>query len=513
MADVPVVDFAPFRDGGVQGKTQVAAAIRAACEGTGFFYLSGHGVPASAMAGIFAASRRFFALPIEERLKVKLTPRENRGYQPLGSRIYADKADAPDQNESYKYQHEFPPDDVDILDGGRVHARNRWPDGLPGWRETLIGYYDQMERLTDALLRAFALALDLPEDYFVGFYRKALTQINLLHYPPQSAADAGTAIRAAPAFRHHRLHDPGAGRCRRIAGERSGDWIDVPPIAGTFVINIGDMMARWTNDRFASTPHRVINRPEPNAIRCRSSRSLISMQWWRVCRAAWGRIGRRNTRRCGSATSCRTATPRTGTRTDRSARCKRLAETRTGRKPMSMRTRRADLVRALAALGALAVLCCLPRVVAADMIGNCEVTGQKGAYSFTPMIPGQLTVEVNLPSPGWWNGDTPDTIKDGYEYCMAANIAYRAGLDKVGGGQCRLGAAGGGADRNFDLALSEASITEARKKVVDFSVPYFSSDIGILVKKGTKVDAADHQEHAHRRASGQRPAPISSPTC
>jgi isopenicillin N synthase-like dioxygenase len=179
MADVPVVDFAPFRDGGVQGKTQVAAAIRAACEGTGFFYLSGHGVPASAMAGIFAASRRFFALPIEERLKVKLTPRENRGYQPLGSRIYADKADAPDRNESYKYQHEFPPDDADIMDGGRVHARNRWPEGLPGWREILIGYYDQMERLTDALLRAFALALDLSEDYFVGFYRKPLTQINL----------------------------------------------------------------------------------------------------------------------------------------------------------------------------------------------------------------------------------------------------------------------------------------------------------------------------------------------
>ena len=79
---------------------------------------------------------------------------------------------------------------------------------------------------------------------------------------------------------------------------------------------------------------------------------------------------------------------------------------------------------------------------AADMIGNCELTGQKGSFPLTPAVAGQLTVEVNLPSPGWWNGDTPDTIKDGYEYCMAANIAYRAGLDKVAGHQCRLGRAG-----------------------------------------------------------------------
>ena len=90
----------------------------------------------------------------------------------------------------------------------------------------------------------------------------------------------------------------------------------------------------------------------------------------------------------------------------------------------------------LALLGGIAVLAGvlaigLARPAVADMIGNCELTGQKGQFPLTPAVPGQLTVEVNLPSPGWWNGDTPDTIKDGYEYCMAANIAYRAGLDKV----------------------------------------------------------------------------------
>lgn len=125
---------------------------------------------------------------------------------------------------------------------------------------------------------------------------------------------------------------------------------------------------------------------------------------------------------------------------------------------------------------------------AADMIGNCELTGQKGQFPLTPAVAGQLTVEVNLPSPGWWNGDTPDTIKDGYEYCMAANIAYRAGLDKVAVTNVAWDALVAGQTKAFDLALSEISITDERKKVVDFSVPYFSSDIGILVNKGLKVD-------------------------
>jgi isopenicillin N synthase-like dioxygenase len=137
-SDVPVIDFSPFAAGTSAGKAKVATAIREACEGIGFFYLAGHGVPQSQIDGIFEASRQFFSVPLEERMKVKLTPKQNRGYQPLGSRMYPDRADAPDQNESYKYQHEYPEDDPDILDGNRVHARNQWPAGLPGWRETLI---------------------------------------------------------------------------------------------------------------------------------------------------------------------------------------------------------------------------------------------------------------------------------------------------------------------------------------------------------------------------------------
>jgi polar amino acid transport system substrate-binding protein len=126
---------------------------------------------------------------------------------------------------------------------------------------------------------------------------------------------------------------------------------------------------------------------------------------------------------------------------------------------------------------------------AADMIGNCEMTGAKGSIPIAaPAKAGQLTVEVSLPAPTWWNGDTPEGIKDGFEYCMAANIAWRAGYDKLQVVNVGWDEMVGGLTKNFDLAMSEISITDDRKKVVDFSVPYFSSDIGVLVKTGVQLD-------------------------
>jgi polar amino acid transport system substrate-binding protein len=139
-------------------------------------------------------------------------------------------------------------------------------------------------------------------------------------------------------------------------------------------------------------------------------------------------------------------------------------------------------------LAALTMLAIAGAVHAQTRIGDCTVTGKKGAYPINPAIPGQLTVETGLPAPGWWNGESPDTIRDGFEYCMAANIAYRGGLDKVRVVNVSFAQLLGGQTKNFDLALTQASITEERKKAVDFSAPYFASDIGILVRKGTRVD-------------------------
>ncbi|MCX7349696.1 MAG: ABC transporter substrate-binding protein [Alphaproteobacteria bacterium] len=126
---------------------------------------------------------------------------------------------------------------------------------------------------------------------------------------------------------------------------------------------------------------------------------------------------------------------------------------------------------------------------AANMIGNCEVTGEKGSIPVaSPAKAGQLTVEVSLPAPIWWNGDTPEAIKDGMEYCMAAEIAWRAGYDKLEVVNVGWDALIAGQTSDFDLAMSEISITDERKKIHDFSVPYFSSDIGVLTRKDAPVD-------------------------
>jgi polar amino acid transport system substrate-binding protein len=125
---------------------------------------------------------------------------------------------------------------------------------------------------------------------------------------------------------------------------------------------------------------------------------------------------------------------------------------------------------------------------AADMIGNCELTGKKGenAIATTAKL-GVFTVAVSLPAPIWWNGDTPEAIKDGMEYCMAAEIAWRAGYDKLEVMSVGWDALIAGQAPGFDLAMSEISITEERKAVHDFSTPYFNSDIGVLTRADAPV--------------------------
>jgi polar amino acid transport system substrate-binding protein len=126
---------------------------------------------------------------------------------------------------------------------------------------------------------------------------------------------------------------------------------------------------------------------------------------------------------------------------------------------------------------------------AMDMIGKCEVTGQKGSMAIAnPAKAGVFTVAVSLPAPVWWNGDTPEAIQDGMEYCMAAEIAWRAGYDKLEVMNVGWDALIAGQTAGFDLAMSEISITEDRKKVHDFSVAYFNSDIGVLSRADTPVD-------------------------
>lgn len=260
---IPLIDFGPFIHGSAAERRQVARSIADACETMGFLYLQNHGISTATLDGILAAGRYFFALPLERRSKEELlcTPTSTRGYMPVRARHYPGTG-APDLMEAFKYQLELPADDPDIQAGNRVHQCNRWPEGESAYRAELLAYFDQVTGLSHHLLRAFAMALDLKdEDYFLQFFKKPLTQVSLIHYPPQPPAapadEYGVRPHADATAFTILLQDQVGGL--QVRGAK-GDWVSADPIPGTFVINVGDMMARWTNDRFASTLHRVFNR-------------------------------------------------------------------------------------------------------------------------------------------------------------------------------------------------------------------------------------------------------------
>ncbi|MEU1282380.1 ABC transporter substrate-binding protein [Streptomyces sp. NPDC005805] len=120
--------------------------------------------------------------------------------------------------------------------------------------------------------------------------------------------------------------------------------------------------------------------------------------------------------------------------------------------------------------------------------GDCAVSGQYGEFDLSPVTAGVLTVRTTLPAPGWWNGDTPETVRSGYEYCMAANIAYRSGLDRVKVENAPFPEVVSGRSKDFDLALAQITITPERSRVADFSPPYLSSTLGVLIRDGENIN-------------------------
>jgi isopenicillin N synthase-like dioxygenase len=256
----PIVDFGPFLSDDAAGKRRVAKLILDVCQGPGFFYLTQHGVPQRQIDAMFAATRQFFDQPLEEKMKVSSPDRSSKGYREYGffQKDGSDTRPMPDLQEHFILQRELPPDDPDIL-AGNHHQLNRWPDNLPGWKETILGYFDSIDQLSLQLLSAFAIGLKLKEDYFAQFFRKSTSGMKIFHYPAQPPATQKKRIGLGAHY------DDGAvtillqDNVGGLQVQVGADWNNVTPIAGTFVINIGEMMARWVNDLFIPTPHRVVN--------------------------------------------------------------------------------------------------------------------------------------------------------------------------------------------------------------------------------------------------------------
>jgi isopenicillin N synthase-like dioxygenase len=257
FSEIPVINIEALQSGEGARSDKVAAEIVAACETAGFFYVVDHGVPGAMVEGVFEAARWFFARPQAERDALDVATSPNfRGYVPMG----ITGPNVPRRMlEAFQMMLDLGPDDPDVRAGNIMCGPNRWPPGAAEFRATMEAYYAAMTDLSHRLLGAFARGLALPDDYFRAFFRKPLTQLRLLHYPPQPPDSDGQGVEAhtdTGAFTILLQDEVGGLEVRN----RRGQWLRAAPIPGSFVINIADMMQRWTHGRFVSTPHRVINR-------------------------------------------------------------------------------------------------------------------------------------------------------------------------------------------------------------------------------------------------------------
>jgi isopenicillin N synthase-like dioxygenase len=254
--EMPVLDLADWLAGGPIAP--LAAQFKAACTNTGFLYIANHGIPRDIVDGVFDATRRYFSLPLDERLKDKIDERFRRGFMPYG--VTQHPGHKPDLKESYELSVDLPLTDPDVQAGLPLHGPNRWPADKPWLQDAAEAYFAHTLALGKQLLRVFATALEQPEDFFLQWCRKPMVQSRLFHYPPQASPtslELGAAAHTDYGMLTILAQDPIGGLELRTRG---GEWVAAPFIDGTLVVNLGDMVKVWTNDIYVSNPHRVANR-------------------------------------------------------------------------------------------------------------------------------------------------------------------------------------------------------------------------------------------------------------
>jgi len=256
--DVAVLDLTPLTEG--RDLTELAKQLDQACRTIGFFYVEKHGIPEQVLSNVFAATKRYFDLPLAERMAHKMDDRFRRGFMPQG--INQHPGYAPDLKESYEVGVDLPLDHPLVVAELPLHGPNKWPADMPWLREAAEAYFKETWALGERLLKVFAKALGVEERFFLQYCKTPMVQARLFHYPPQTTPpDEDVGFGVAPHTDYGMItllsQDPIGGLELRTLG---GEWVSAPYIEGTLIINLGDMLERWTNDIYVSNPHRVVNR-------------------------------------------------------------------------------------------------------------------------------------------------------------------------------------------------------------------------------------------------------------
>jgi isopenicillin N synthase-like dioxygenase len=263
---IPVVDLAGSFADDAAARRAVAWEIHKACREAGFFYVKNHGIPDAMVTNQFARAREFFDLPLERKMRIHMTKSKTMvGYEPVGVQVTDSqdakaKASPPDLKEAFFIGAEIDDDHPYAGKAIRGYGFNQWPEGLTGFRDDVLAYHAAVSGLAMRVINLIALSLELPADYFAPMFDMPNTTLRMLKYPPQPA-DAAFNQMGAGAHTDWGgvtlLAQDGVGGLE--VRNAAGDWIRATPIPGTFVVNLGDLTARWTNGLYNSNLHRVMN--------------------------------------------------------------------------------------------------------------------------------------------------------------------------------------------------------------------------------------------------------------
>jgi isopenicillin N synthase-like dioxygenase len=252
---ISVVDIECLVKGRHEPAHSTINALTRACTSIGFLQVTGHGITHDVCSKLLSEAALFFALPVKEKMKVAI---ENspmfRGYVPVKSKGKTDYGD--NLHEGFVIFQERP-----IGGSCPMHGPNQWPGGKLEFKEAMLSYFVAAEKLARALLRGFAMTLGYKPDIFNPMFDDPMMMLKLNYYPPQSTSKHGNEIGVvahcdSSAFTIVWQDDVGGLE----ALTRDGEWVPVPPISRACVVNIGNLMQIWSNGRFPSTPHRVVNR-------------------------------------------------------------------------------------------------------------------------------------------------------------------------------------------------------------------------------------------------------------
>jgi isopenicillin N synthase-like dioxygenase len=259
---IPVLDIADFLAGKPNARQALAAAVAHTCDDTGFLVITNHGIAQPLIDGAFAAASDFFDIDEPRKLALKIGDL-NIGYLPYGAQIVrtskVNNNTKPNLSESFYIVTDRAADDPEIVSGNALYALNKWPQEMPSFKARTMAYFTAMRPLAHQMISVIATSLGLPDDYFAADFHEPTITLRLIRYPSHEGAEDnqfGFAPHIDTSFLTLLAQSALPGLEVRT---REGNWIRPPAIPGTFVVNTGEMLARYSNDRYVPTPHRVVN--------------------------------------------------------------------------------------------------------------------------------------------------------------------------------------------------------------------------------------------------------------